>query len=228
MADQISPPAAKLTDRRYGNRSATERREERRERLLRAAVDCFSRRGFSDTSIEQLCTTARVSTRTFYEEFGSREAIISQLHDDLNDAAFVSVRQALDECRSERVLDVVDIVRAALTAYFAVMTNDRARAHVVLIEAVGVSRDLELRRQRAVNQFAGLVAEEAQALIAAGTIPNRDYALSAIGIVGAIKELVTAWAVQATELPLDAVVEEAVRLTVAAVASAGEVGPTGP
>jgi AcrR family transcriptional regulator len=220
MADQISGHTPHLaTARRYGNLSAAERREERRRRLLRAAVECFSRQGFSDTSIEQLCAAARVSTRTFYEEFGSREAILSELHDDLNETAFTAARRALEDCRVAGVGDVVDIVRAGLDAYFAVMTNDRARARVVLIQAVGVSRELEWRRQLAVGRFAGLVADEARALVAAGLISDRDYSLTAVGVVGAIKELVTAWAVRSTELPLDAVVDEAVRITVAVVTS---------
>jgi AcrR family transcriptional regulator len=220
MADQISGHTPHLaTARRYGNLSATERREERRRRLLRAAVECFSRQGFSDTSIEQLCAVARVSTRTFYEEFGSREAILSELHDDLNEAAFTAARRALEDCRVAGVVDVVDIVRAALDAYFAVMTNDRARARVVLIEAVGVSGELERRRQLAVGRFAGLVADEARTLVAAGLISDREYSLTAVGVVGAIKELITAWAVRSTELPLDAVVDEAVRITVAVVTS---------
>lgn len=220
MADQISGLAPRLsTTRRYGNLSATERREERRQRLLRASVDCFSRQGFFDTPIEQLCTAARVSTRSFYEEFGSREAILSDLHDELNEAAFVAVRQALEDRRAAGVVDVVETARSALSAYFAVMTNDRAWARVVLIEAVGVSREFERRRQLAVERFAGLVADEARALVARGLIPEHDHSLTAIGVVGAIKELVTSWAVRSTELPLDAVVDEAVRITVAVMAS---------
>jgi AcrR family transcriptional regulator len=208
-------PSDQIEPRRYGNQSAGERRAERRRRLLGAAVDRFSERGFVDTSIEELCTAARVSTRSFYEEFGSREAILCELHDRLNDAAIRAVRGAL---AGSDPGDVVDMVGRGVRAYLSIMTEDRAWARVVLIESVGVSPELERRRQRALDSFARLIAREAKALAEAGVLAQRDYSLTAVAVVGAIKELVTAWAVRSTVLPLEAVAEEGIRIMVAAIA----------
>jgi AcrR family transcriptional regulator len=56
----------------YAGRSAQQRREERRNRLLSAGQDLFGGQGYRTTSIEALCTAAGVSTRAFYEEFSGR------------------------------------------------------------------------------------------------------------------------------------------------------------
>jgi AcrR family transcriptional regulator len=205
MADQIS-------QRRYANRSARERSAERHARLLRAGVDCFSRLGFSDTSIEQLCTAAKVSTRSFYQEFGSREAILIELHDTLEDAAFAAVRQARARAATE---DIVGAVRAGLVAYFEVMTKDPAWTRVVLVDSVGASPVLEPRRQRVLDRFAGLIVDETRDLVAAGVLADRDYSLTAVAIVGAIKELITTWA-RTSGLALDDIVDEAVRISLSA------------
>jgi AcrR family transcriptional regulator len=207
MPDQISR-------RRYANQSASDRSAERHARLLRAAVDCFSRLGFSETSIEQLCTAAKVSTRSFYEEFGSREAILIELHDTLEDAAFRAIRQVLARAARE---DIIGFVREGLLAYFEVMTKDRAWTRVVLVDSVAASPALERRRQRVLDRSARLMVDQTRDLVAAGVLADRDYSLTAVAIAGAIKELITTWAARPRGPALEDIVDEAVRITISAV-----------
>ena len=48
-----------------------------RERILRAAVELFARDGIHVTGIAKLTDVAQVSTRTFYQHFPSKEALVS-------------------------------------------------------------------------------------------------------------------------------------------------------
>jgi AcrR family transcriptional regulator len=48
-----------------------------RERILRAAVELFARDGIHVTGIAKLTDTAQVSTRTFYQHFPSKEALVT-------------------------------------------------------------------------------------------------------------------------------------------------------
>ncbi|GGT01569.1 TetR/AcrR family transcriptional regulator [Streptomyces chromofuscus] len=48
-----------------------------RERILRAAVELFARDGIHVTGIAKLTSVAHVSTRTFYQHFPSKEALVS-------------------------------------------------------------------------------------------------------------------------------------------------------
>ncbi|MFJ4467357.1 TetR/AcrR family transcriptional regulator [Streptomyces sp. NPDC089424] len=48
-----------------------------RERILRTAVQLFAREGIHATGIAKLTEVAHVSTRTFYQHFPSKEALVS-------------------------------------------------------------------------------------------------------------------------------------------------------
>lgn len=52
---------------------------ETEERILNAAAECFSRRGYDATSVADLCTTAGVSKGAFYHHFPSKQAVFMAL-----------------------------------------------------------------------------------------------------------------------------------------------------
>src|SRR5512137_2669907 len=77
MAKRSTPnPAAKpllaspLTDRRQ-RRSA-----ELRERIFRAALDLFAKKGFAETTVEDITNAADVGKGTFFNYFPSKDHIL--------------------------------------------------------------------------------------------------------------------------------------------------------
>ena len=145
---------ASETGRRYGEKSASQRSDERRDRLIAAALEAFAGEGYANTSIEFLCAQAKVSTRNFYELFGSREALLLALHDDLNARALTAVAQALGSVDPS---DFTARADAGVRAYFDVVTSDRRWARIALVESVGVSPTAERHRQEAIGRFADLL-----------------------------------------------------------------------
>ncbi len=63
---------APTRERRYGGKTTTERRAERRERLLDAGLALFGTQGFATVTIEALCAEAGLNPRYFYEQFSRR------------------------------------------------------------------------------------------------------------------------------------------------------------
>lgn len=176
--------------RRYAQKTHDARREERRQRLLAAGLDLFSELGFSGTTIEAICATAGVSTRSFYEEFGSREALVVALHDEVNERAARAVVAALTD------VDPGDLrarAEAATRAYLDVMTSDRRWAQIALVESVAVSSEAEDHRRAAVERFVLLIEAEANRLASEGLIPDRDQRLTAIALAGALNGLINSW-----------------------------------
>lgn len=176
--------------RRYAAKTSLERRAERRSRLLAAGLDAFGTAGYRATSIEALCTAAGVSTRNFYEEFAGREDLLVALHDDLNARALDAVVAALVDVDPD---DLPARAHAGVRAYLDVMTADRRWARIALVESVGASPTVEAHRRAAIDRFAELIGLEASRLVAAGVIPRRDYAVTAIALVGAINGLINTW-----------------------------------
>jgi AcrR family transcriptional regulator len=198
--------------RRYAQQTADQRRAERRARLVEAAVAAFGTRGYFATSIEQLCSDAGISTRNFYDEFASREALLAALHDMLNERAMAAVVDALAD-----VEGLEDRAVAGVRAYFEVMTEDPRWARIAVVESVGVSPAMEAHRNQALARFASLIQGEADRLAALGVIPRRDHSLTAIALVGAINGLINLWAAGGDrDAAIDDVVSEAARLIVAA------------
>lgn len=203
-------PAAR---RDYGGRTATQRRAERRQRLITAALELFGTEGYPATSIERLCARANVSTRNFYEEFASREALLIALHDQITQQAFDAVMTAVGE-----VIDEPTAVRLdrALAAYIGTTSSDPRWTRIAYVEVVGVSPAVERHRLAWRSRLAQLIEAEAALAVHRGEAVQRDYSLTAMAFIGAVNELVNHWSINGRQVPLDTIRRELTRLALAA------------
>jgi AcrR family transcriptional regulator len=72
---------------------------ERRERLFRAALDLFARKGFAETTVEDITNAADLGKGTFFNYFPSKEHILLAF----GEMQFVKLRAAFEEMRSANV-----------------------------------------------------------------------------------------------------------------------------
>lgn len=201
-----SKAAAKTPGRRYRGKTPDELRAERRERLLTSALELFAERGYGSAPIEALCSNAKVTTRHFYEQFDSREELLRALFLDIQNQAWVRVQEALQNQDQRLVARVED----ALRAYLSYVLEDPRRARIVALESVGVSDSMELVRRESLHAFTNTVALFARELIGSKDLPERDYRLPAVALVGAVLELISEWLVNDTGLSADGLIREAI------------------
>ena len=178
--------------RTYRGLSSQERVGDRRERLLTAALQRFGTQGYPATTIDTLCADAKVSTRAFYECFTGREAILSALFEQIMAEAMAAVRTVLaaaDDPTDEQV-SADTLVSAGLAAYIGYMTTDERRARVAHAEVRRAGDPLHPSRRRSVHEFADLVADLAQGRTG---LDDAEVHRVAIGLIGAIQELVIDW-----------------------------------
>lgn len=207
------------TGRTYGRKTADERRGDRRARLLETATEAFGTLGYRATTIEGLCAGAGVSTRNFYEEFGSRETLLIAVHDEINERVFAAVLAALADTDPD---DIWGRVRAATHAYFGVMTADRRWARIAVVESVGVSPEVEAARRAAIGRFVALIELESERLADAGLVDRRPFGLTAVALAGALNGLINTWAGDVDwDAQVDAIAEEAARLVVLGITGHG-------
>lgn len=197
---------ATSSTRRYRGRTPEQLRAERRERLLEAALTLFTERGYANTTIEVLCSNARVTTRHFYEQFDGREAVLRDLLETVVEGTLGAAWEAL--MNEER--DMTGRVGDAIRAVMVYLLSDSRRGRIVCIESVGVSRDLESRRRVMIHTFAELIEQFARSLAGSGLLPQRDYHLPAVALVGATLELIQEWLNGGTDMDAEGIAHEAV------------------
>jgi AcrR family transcriptional regulator len=177
---------------KYGGIAAKDRQQQRRERLVAAGFKLFATLGFANTSIQALAETANCALRTFYEEFGTREALLLEMYDRTITAV---LKETLDALQSTD-RGGADLIHAGVDAYVAAMTRDTEKTRISLIEVVGVNREIDKRRRDAIQAFVrGLSAAIAPARRAAGGADADDLDLDVVilALAGASDVLVTEW-----------------------------------
>lgn len=208
--------------RGYAGRTSEQLAAERRLRLLEAALTLFAERGFSRTPIELLCSTARVTTRHFYEHFESREAVLVALYDRI----MLDTRRVVAESLLLKGLPPFQRMEAALRAFVDGCTEDPRRTRILCVEVIGVSTEMFDRRRTAIREFAGLLNSFTRELVAAGELPDRDYLRSCIGMIGAIRELMTEWLITEPRAPIEQVHANLKALFSCLITGARELGRT--
>jgi AcrR family transcriptional regulator len=178
--------------RRIKGLDADERRAQRRSQLLDAALDLFAANGYLNTSIEQLCQSAYVGTKAFYEVFESREdcyvALLRQITEQLSDRMVDVLQQAPeDEEQASRML---------VSAFAHGLVDDPRVARVTFGRGSAVSPDVE--RQRRLNRrWAASFIESIWRRY--GIIGSDDAGLDvdphrmAIGVIGGMFDLIADW-----------------------------------
>ena len=140
--------------RRYRGLSAEERRADQRERLVRAAINEFSERGYHRTSVEDIVRSAHTSRTAFYAFFDNREAAMYA-------ALRASLRGLLEAVRAN-LRDAgpgQSILETGVSAFVGYLVSDPAAARILLLEGIGTSPEVNALRARVRSQAATAVRD---------------------------------------------------------------------
>jgi AcrR family transcriptional regulator len=185
--------------------SAEQRLADRRERLMTAAYTLYAKPGFAATTIERLCSEARISNRAFYECFGGREELLQALHQRCVEESLSVVAKALQEAPDT----LEGRVRAGIRAYIEFATADWRRARIMHVEVRRSGDVLSMSRQRAIESFARIIQEAAADF---PQDPHVNRRLLALGAIGALQELIIEWLLAEPQPAIDDLVATAVHI----------------
>jgi AcrR family transcriptional regulator len=172
-------------ERRYGGKTAPERRAQRREQLLDAGLELFGTAGYAATTIEALCARAGLNPRYFYEQFAGREQLLGAVYERHVQQVLAIVRAAIDGAGKDRARRL----EAGLRAFVQATLDDELGARVNYFEMIGVSRSLDALRRRVLGDYAQLIASESAGDLGAGL----DARMAAVALVGATDGLIIDW-----------------------------------
>lgn len=189
------PHARRKPERRYAGQSSEQRERERRKRLMETGLDLFTQLGYQNTTVEKICSQAKVTTRHFYQHFRNREALLeallAQLREDVTSVVLSAMQQRGNP--QERAMNT-------LRAFVDFYLGDPRRAQLGSVESVGINPRMEALRRKSIHQFAQFITIAANDLAAAGELPDRDYHLPSVALVGAVNELIVEWLTSDTGL----------------------------
>lgn len=202
--------------RPYRGRSATDRVQERRQRLLEAGLEEFGTKGAVATGVKDLCRRAGVSDRYFYESFADSGellmAVFDQTHQHLLGVTATAVTTAPREPSAQ--------ARAAVEAYVRALAGDPRLARIVFVELPAAGRDAERHMRAALRSFARLLEAAARPFLPAGFAEER-LRLGALSLIGAIDRVMIEWHDGELDLALERLVEHLVEMLLAAAQIAG-------
>jgi AcrR family transcriptional regulator len=198
MAETASSSVAAVS-RPYGGVSATDRRRQRRQRLIDAGLQLFGTRGIPAVGIVDVCAEAGLTKRYFYENFASIDALAEAVFEHVTGNLVAMVAPAIE-------IGAGRDPRPALTVDISALLSDPRVVRLLAVE----SQTGPLKKYR--DGFPTRAVELWFAFAAADEDmpPPQDMRLKAYGFVGAAQQIGMAWLDGHLPLTIDEVIDQLV------------------
>ena len=164
-------------------------REEKRQRILRAAIDEFARKGYFSARMSDVAKAASVADGTLYLYFEGKEHLLISIFDDVL-SRFISQLKA----EIEPVDDPIAKLEIMVRLHLQTLAQDRSLAQVLQIETRHSRRFMSLLTRGRLGEYLDLL----RAIIQEGQdtgVFRRDLSpgLATDLVFGAVDELVNSW-----------------------------------
>jgi TetR/AcrR family transcriptional regulator, cholesterol catabolism regulator len=111
---------------------------ETRERLLRAAINLYSAKGFSGASVEDICRRARVTKGAFYHHFESKAHLIMAIHNGFVDLQIAEITAVI-----EKDLPPEETLAEAIVVIIRNILNHKASISLFIREYPAMPKDVD-------------------------------------------------------------------------------------
>lgn len=159
-----------------------------RERILDAAMNIFSAKGFHDTKLDEIVAEANASKGSIYFHFPNKEKLFIALVDQFADLIERRVNDAI-----EQETQGMKRVQVALEAVLDTFSKYRRPAKLLLVQAVGLGTVFEKKRIEVNDRFALLIQTYLDEAITMGEIDPVNTHIVAHAWMGAIYSVVIQW-----------------------------------
>jgi len=159
-----------------------------REKILDAALDVFSSKGYHDTRMDEIVEESGTSKGSIYFHFPNKERLFLALVDQFANLLERRVKEAIEHEEQGMAR-----VRAALQACLDTFGRYRRPAKLLLVQAVGLGNVFEQKRMEVNNRFADMIRIYLEEAIAVGDIEPVDTEVVSHAWMGAIYGVVIRW-----------------------------------
>lgn len=157
-------------------------------RILDAALDIFSRKGFYNTRLDEIVDASHTSKGAIYFHFPNKERLFLALVDQFAD---LLERRVVDAIQNEE--KGINRVRIALVTILDTFGRYRRPAKILLVQASGLGSTFEEKRTETNDRFAFLIQTYLDESVEIGDIEPVDTEVVSIAWMGAIYNVVIRW-----------------------------------
>jgi len=161
-------------------------KNERRQQILSVAREAFAKRGYHQTTIDDIVAQAGVARGTFYLYFEDKRAVFSNLVDRFaGQLSMAIVRIVTDDAARS----VVEQVRENIRAIIATCLSERSMTKILFTDAVGVDPAFDRKLQTFYDTVVQLLTDSLKDGQALGIVADGEPRVLAYLTIGALKEL---------------------------------------
>lgn len=164
--------------------------QDTRQRILDAAIDVFSRKGYHDAKVDDIVELSGTSKGSVYFYFPSKQHIFLALTDEFARLLQEGLVKAITEEE-----EGIRRVNAALKSCLTIFGEYRHLAKIFLIQAAGLGEAFEEKRLEIHGRFVQVIQLYLEQAVKDGDIPPVDTEIASLAWMGAINELVIRWVV---------------------------------
>jgi AcrR family transcriptional regulator len=180
------PPRPKAPRPRGASKSAALPKAERRQQILAAARDVFARRGYHQTTIDDIVAEAGVARGTFYLYFEDKRAVFSDLIDRFASQLTMAIVRIVTDDPSR---PVADQVRENTRAIIGTCLGDRGMTKILFTDAAGIDPAFDRKLLTFYDTVVQLLTESLKEGQALGIVAEGEPRVLAYLTIGALKEL---------------------------------------
>ncbi len=158
-----------------------------REKILNAAEDVFSEKGYHDSLMDDIVVASDTSKGGLYFHFPSKETLFMALLDRLAESLLKDVEKEIEKNKG-----AVAKIQAALEAVMMALSKRRRLAKILLRQGYGLPK-FEEKRLEMFDKFASLIERYLEEAVDEGSIPPLNAKITAYAWLGALNELVVRW-----------------------------------
>jgi AcrR family transcriptional regulator len=159
-----------------------------RYRILNAAINIFSKKGYHNTRVDEIVEAAETSKGGVYFYFPSKQDIFLGLVDE-----FASMLESRISKSIEQHEGGIERVDAALRTCLTTFQEYRELSKIFLIQAVGLGITFEEKQRQIHDRFVEIIKKHLDDAIASGDIEPMNTQIAAYAWMGAINEVVIRW-----------------------------------
>jgi AcrR family transcriptional regulator len=159
---------------------------ERRQQILAAARDVFARRGYHQSTIDDIVAEAGVARGTYYLYYEDKRAVFADLIDRFSQRISMAIsRIVTDDPARPVAMQVLGNIRAILGVCLA----ERAMTKILFTDAIGIDSAFDRKLTTFYDAVVQLLTESLREGQALGIVRDGEPRVFAYLSIGSLKEL---------------------------------------